>query len=112
MGTNLTYPDRLINNMLQGRWSGARDETYRFLYNSTLGLAGFFDMASKINIPKSNADFGQTFGKWGWRPNFFLMLPFFGPSDDRDTVGLAGDEAANPLRSTFRPYNPCCFPIR
>jgi ABC-type transporter lipoprotein component MlaA/pimeloyl-ACP methyl ester carboxylesterase len=104
MGTNLTYPDRLINNLLQRKWAGARDESYRFLYNSTVGVAGFFDVASKIKIPKSNADFGQTFGQWGWQPHFFLMLPFFGPSDDRDAVGLAGDTAANPLLY-ISPYN-------
>jgi ABC-type transporter lipoprotein component MlaA/pimeloyl-ACP methyl ester carboxylesterase len=97
MGRNLTYPDRLINNLLQGKWSGARDETYRFLCNSTVGVAGFFDVAAKWNIQKSDADFGQTFGQWGWKPNFFLMLPFLGPSNDRDTVGWAADTAANPL---------------
>ena len=96
-GRNLTYPGRLINNLLQGKWSGARDETYRFLGNSTVGIAGFFDVATKWQIPKSDADFGQTFGQWGWKPNFFLMLPFLGPSNDRDTVGWAADTAANPL---------------
>jgi ABC-type transporter lipoprotein component MlaA len=96
-GRNLTYPGRLINNLLQGKWSGARDETYRFLGNSTVGIAGFFDVASKWKIEKSEADFGQTFGQWGWKPNCFLMLPFLGPSNDRDTVGWAADTAANPL---------------
>jgi ABC-type transporter lipoprotein component MlaA len=104
MGTNVTYPDRLINNMLQAKWAGARDETYRFLYNSTVGVAGFFDAASKIKIPKSPADFGQTFAQWGWRPHFFLMLPILGPSDDRDAIGLAADWAANPLLY-FSPYS-------
>jgi len=97
MGRNLTYPDRAINNLLQGKWTGARDESYRFLGNTTVGLAGFFDVASKWKIPKSDADFGQTFGQWGWNPNFFLMLPIFGPSNDRDAVGLAADTASNPL---------------
>jgi ABC-type transporter lipoprotein component MlaA/pimeloyl-ACP methyl ester carboxylesterase len=96
-GRNLTYPGRLINNLLQGKWAGARDETYRFLGNSTVGIAGFFDVATKWKIEKSDADFGQTFGQWGWKPNFFLMLPFLGPSNDRDTVGWAADTAANPL---------------
>ena len=96
-GRNLTYPGRLINNLLQGKWSGARDETCRFLGNSTVGIAGFFDVATKWKIPKSDADFGQTFGQWGWKPNCFLMLPFLGPSNDRDTVGWAADTAANPL---------------
>ena len=54
-------------------------------------------MATKWNIPKSDADFGQTFGKWGWKPNCYLMLPILGPSNERDTLGFAADTAANPL---------------
>ena len=96
-GKNLTYPGRLINNLLQGKWNGARDETYRFVCNTTVGIAGIFDPATKWKIPKSDADFGQTFGQWGWKPQFFIMLPVYGPSNDRDTVGLAADTAANPL---------------
>ena len=96
-GKNLTYPGRLINNLLQGKWSGARDESYRFACNTTVGVAGFFDPATKWEIPKSDADFGQTFGQWGWKPQCFLMLPIYGPSNERDTLGLACDTAANPL---------------
>jgi len=96
-GRNLTYPGRLINNALQGKWHGARDESYRFVCNTTAGVAGFFDVATKWNIPKSEADFGQTFGQWGWQPQCFIMLPIFGPSNERDTIGLAADTAANPL---------------
>ncbi|HEV2436394.1 MAG TPA: VacJ family lipoprotein [Verrucomicrobiae bacterium] len=96
-GRNLTYPGRLINNLLQGKWSGARDESYRFVCNTTVGVAGVWDVASKWKIPKSDADFGQTFGQWGWKPECFLMLPIYGPSNERDTLGLAADTAANPL---------------
>ena len=96
-GKNLTYPGRLINNLLQEKWGGARNETYRFACNTTIGVAGFFDVGTKWSIPKSDADFGQTFGGWGWRPQLFIMLPIFGPSNERDTVGLAADTAANPL---------------
>ena len=96
-GKNLTYPGRAINNLLQGKWIGARDESYRFMCNTTFGVVGFFDVASKRNIPKSEADFGQTFGQWGWKPNCYLMLPIFGPSNERDTLGFAADTAANPL---------------
>src|ERR1035438_161488 len=96
-GKNITYPGRLLNNLLQGKWAGARDETYRFGCNTTVGVAGFFDVGTKWNIPKSDADFGQTFGQWGWKPGCYLMLPIFGPSNERDTVGLAADTAANPL---------------
>jgi ABC-type transporter lipoprotein component MlaA/pimeloyl-ACP methyl ester carboxylesterase len=96
-GRNLMYPGRLINNLLQGKWTGARDETYRFAVNTTVGIVGLVDVGTKWHIPKSDADFGQTFGQWGWRPQFFIMLPIFGPSNERDTVGLAADTAANPL---------------
>ena len=96
-GRNLTYPGRLINNLLQGKWDGARDESYRFACNTTVGMVGFFDMGTRWHIPKSDADFGQTFGQWGWQPACFIMLPIFGPSNERDTLGLATDTAANPL---------------
>src|ERR1035437_4016268 len=96
-GKNITFPGRLINNLLQGKWAGARDETYRFGCNTTAGVAGVIDGASKWDIPKADADFGQTFGQWGWNPQFYLMLPLYGPSNERDTVGLAADTAANPL---------------
>jgi phospholipid-binding lipoprotein MlaA len=104
-GKNITYPGRLINNLLQGKWAGARDETYRFGCNTTVGVAGVFDVASKWNIPKADADFGQTFGQWGWKPACYLMLPIYGPSNERDTVGLAADTAANPL-TYIAPYPP------
>jgi ABC-type transporter lipoprotein component MlaA/pimeloyl-ACP methyl ester carboxylesterase len=96
-GRNLTYPGRLINNLLQGKWHGARDESYRFVCNTTAGVVGFWDVGTRWHIPKSDADFGQTFGQWGWKPQFFIMLPIFGPSNERDTIGLATDTAANPL---------------
>ncbi len=96
-GRNLNYPVRLINNLLQGRWHGARDESYRFLCNTTVGVGGFFDVGSKWKIAKSEADFGQTLGLWGWNPQCFIMLPVLGPSNERDTLGFAADTAANPL---------------
>ena len=102
-GKNITFPGRLINNLLQGKWGGVRDEAYRFCCNTTVGVAGVIDMASKWKIPKSDADFGQTFGQWGWKPQCYLMLPIYGPSNERDTLGLAADTAANPL-TYIAPY--------
>lgn len=93
---NLTYPGRLINTSLQGRWADAGNETTRFLTNTTAGGLGFFDVATKWNMPKSQANFSQTFGTWGWRPNTFVVLPFGGPSDDRNAVGYVFDSAAEP----------------
>lgn len=96
-GRNVAYPGRVVNHMLQGRWGGAGDETLRFVTNSTVGLAGFFDPATKWNMPKSDANFGQTFGIWGWKQNNYVVLPFFGPSDDRSAIGLVSDKLSEPL---------------
>jgi ABC-type transporter lipoprotein component MlaA/pimeloyl-ACP methyl ester carboxylesterase len=93
---NITYPGRVVNHALQGRWEGAGDETKRFICNTTVGVGGFFDVASKWDMPKSDADFSQTFGTWGWKPQSYLMLPFLGPSDDRNLVGYAADKASEP----------------
>ncbi|HWF20431.1 MAG TPA: VacJ family lipoprotein [Verrucomicrobiae bacterium] len=103
-GRNIAYPVRLLNNLLQGKWSGARDETDRFMCNTFVGCVGFMDVATTLKIPKSDADFGQTLGQWGWRPQVFLMLPIYGPSNERDTIGLAADTAANPL-TYISPYS-------
>ena len=97
--TNLGYPVRLVNNLLQGNGSGARDETVRFLVNSTMGHAGLFDVAlSGAGIPPSDTDMGRTFAGWGWRDSTFLSLPFLGPSTVRDGLGTLGDM---PLDPTF-----------
>jgi ABC-type transporter lipoprotein component MlaA/pimeloyl-ACP methyl ester carboxylesterase len=103
MGTNLTYPGRLINNLLQGNWAAMNNETERCFCNTLFGLGGFFDVATQWRVPKNDADFEQTFRKWGWKPGSYLMLPVFGPSDERDTTGLIADFAANPL-TYFFPY--------
>ena len=103
-GENLQYPRRLFNNMFQGQWVGARDETARFLCNSVLGVAGFFDVATKFKIPKWETDFGETLSDWGWTPRIYLMLPIAGPSNERDSLGMVVDGLMNPL-SYFPPYS-------
>lgn len=104
IGRNLLYPKRVLNNLLQARWEGAGDETSRFLCNSVLGIGGIFDIASRWDIPASEADFGQTLGVWGWRPGLYLMIPILGPSNERDALGSAADSAVNPL-TYFSPYS-------
>lgn len=100
---NIKYPTRLVNNMLQGRWAGAGDESRRFLYNTTVGVGGLFDVASKKNMPRSDANFGQTFTRWGWKPNTYLMMPLLGPSDGPHAFGTLADIASEPW-SYARPY--------
>ena len=93
---NITYPVRLVNNTLQGRWKGAGDESLRFLTNSTVGIGGLFDPSTHWNIPKSEANSSQTLNKWGWQPHNYVTLPLLGPSDDLHIAGRVGDSALKP----------------
>jgi len=63
----------------------------RFTVNTTAGVLGFFDPATDWGLEQHDEDFGQTLGYWGVPPGPYLVLPFFGPSDPRDAVGLAAD---------------------
>ena len=95
--SNLKTPVRLVNCLLQAKFKGAGNETARFLVNTTLGLAGFFDPAKKhFKIEKQEADFGQTLGIWGMAPVFYLDLPILGPLNLRDGLGFAVDASFNP----------------
>lgn len=102
-GRNAAFPGRLLNNLLQANWAGARDESDRFVVNTLAGGLGFFDIATKWDIPKSDADFGLTLDKWGWEPQCYLMLPILGPSSERDAVGTVADSASNPF-TYITPY--------
>lgn len=93
---NILFPGRVINQALQGRWDDAGDDSLRFLTNTTVGVGGFFDVATRWNMARPEADFAQTFSKWGWKPGTYLMLPFLGPSDETHATGLVFDEAAEP----------------
>lgn len=86
-----------VNNLLQGKPGEAASDGGRFLVNSTVGILGFFDIASEMGIDKHNEDFGQTFGRWGAGPGAYVVLPFFGPRDVRDTGGLVLDLATDPV---------------
>jgi len=107
---NLLYPVRLINNLLQGKGDGAWRETERFAVNTTVGIAGILDSATTLGIEPSREDFGQTFGKWGWRHSSYLVLPILGPSTIRDAFGEIGNAAADPatyfpLATEVRAFN-------
>ena len=86
-----------INDFLQFKFTQGGMDASRFLINTTAGVAGIFDVAKMINLPKHKEDFGQTLGFWGVPSGSYLVLPFFGPSSPRDTFGLVGDALLNPL---------------
>ncbi len=96
---NVRFPVRFVNHALQGKIPRAGQEAGKFLVNSTLGLGGLLRMSDKFPALASvpSADTGQTFAKWGIDHGFYVVLPVLGPSSARDTVGLAGDTALNPI---------------
>jgi len=93
MLSNLGEPVNFANNVLQGRRDDAADSVARFVMNSTVGLAGFNDVATGMGTPERSADFGQTLYTWGVDDGIYLVLPLLGPSNPRDAVGLGVDMA-------------------
>lgn len=94
---NLRGPLNIINNFLQGKGGNGFSETGRFLANSTFGLLGLFDVATKIGLEEHSEDFGQTFAVWGVPNGPYVMVPFYGPQTLRDTLALPLDFLADPL---------------
>jgi phospholipid-binding lipoprotein MlaA len=95
---NIGFIPRVANNLFQLRPVAASGELGRFGINTTLGVAGFFDVAdSWFGMKQQYQDFGLTLGHYGMGTGPYLMLPFFGPSSIRDGVGLAVDGAMNPM---------------
>ncbi|MBX3026612.1 VacJ family lipoprotein [bacterium] len=88
---NLRFPIVLVNDVLQGRPRLAVETIARFQCNTFLGGLGFVDLARDLGVPAHIQDTGLTFGRWGIPAGPFIMLPFFGPSNARDTVGFAAD---------------------
>jgi phospholipid-binding lipoprotein MlaA len=80
-----------VNAALQWKWVGAAQSGGRFLVNSTLGIAGVFDVATPLGIRPYRADFGQTLAVWGFDAGPYLMVPLFGPRTVRSGVGTLVD---------------------
>lgn len=95
--SNLRFAPRFLNNVFQGKLKGAGIEVGRFLINSTVGLAGFFDLATKVDLVTPEEDFGQTLGFYGVKPGPYLVLPLLQPFTVRDFAGYIGDVFSNPI---------------
>ncbi|MBL8265856.1 MAG: VacJ family lipoprotein [Steroidobacter sp.] len=102
--SNLEYPGTFINQFLQGKVVLGLKDTGRFLLNSTLGIAGIFDVATPLGLEKNDEDFGQTMAVWGVPSGPFLNLPLLGPSSMRDAPSRAFDWFTNPLQYTDLPW--------
>ncbi|HJW52334.1 MAG TPA: VacJ family lipoprotein [Burkholderiaceae bacterium] len=89
---NLRGPSTAINNTLQGKPAEGLSDLGRFAINTTVGIVGCFDVASKLGLEQHREDFGQTLGVWGFGPGPYLVVPIFGASSVRDAIGIFGVE--------------------
>lgn len=96
MFNNVGEVKNLTNSLLQGRFHEAGVSTARFMFNSTFGLLGFFDVATKMDLQQSQTDFGITLGVWGVDSGPYLMLPLLGPSTVRDGLAKFPDARVEP----------------
>jgi phospholipid-binding lipoprotein MlaA len=104
---NVDTPIVMVNDLLQGQFTPFVNDTARLLVNTTIGIGGLFDPATRMGLERNDRDFGQTLGKWGVRSGPYLVIPFLGPSDVRDAFGRAADTYATPrtyLRNTYWRY--------
>jgi phospholipid-binding lipoprotein MlaA len=99
---NVSEPFSFINGMLQGKPKRALNSLGRFVINSTVGLAGFMDVAGRSGYPKTPEDLGQTFAVWGAKKSTYLVLPLYGPTTIRDGIGTVASQWVDPYRIVIR----------
>jgi phospholipid-binding lipoprotein MlaA len=95
--SNIRYPITIVNDFLQGKFRDGGRDTGRFVLNTTVGLFGFFDPATRIGLTENDEDFGQTLGKWGVGEGPYIVLPVFGPYTLRSVTGSIADSPLTPL---------------
>lgn len=100
---NLRFVPRFLNNIFQGKVKGASIEVGRFVLNSTVGIAGFFDLAQDVDLVTPEEDLGQTLGFYGVKPGPYVIVPFLAPYTVRDLIGYVGDIFLNPINWMFAP---------
>ena len=86
--SNIAEIDTVINQLLQGKPKLAAQDSLRFLINTTIGVGGIFDVASRMGFERHDEDFGQTLGYWGIASGPYVFIPFVGPSTVRDVFGI------------------------
>ena len=89
--SNLGELSNISNSLFQAKGEAAMISTGRFVFNTTFGVLGLFDVASYMELPEQDEDFGQTLGYWGVNTGPYLVLPFMGPSTVRDSAGMGVD---------------------
>ncbi len=94
---NLSYPNVVLNALLQGKIKQGLFDGLRFVVNSTIGMLGLFDMATHMGLEKHDEDFGQTLAVWGFDSGSYLFIPILGPSSERDVAGVPVSVVTNML---------------
>ena len=95
--SNISTLLSIPNNLLQGNFSQLGHSIGSFALNSTVGIFGFFDPASKLGLKPHKEDVGQTLGSYGFGPGCYYVLPFLGPTTARDSIGLIADTYIDPF---------------
>jgi phospholipid-binding lipoprotein MlaA len=99
--SNLKEPRIFVNNLLQGRLDAASKTAARFAMNTTFGIGGLVDLASREGIPQQTGDFGQTLFVWGVTEGPYMVRPYWGPTTTRDAVGDVVDRFGDPVGLLF-----------
>lgn len=94
---NLVEPLTMVNAFLQGDFQHGMTSFWRFVLNSTIGIAGMNDVAASAGLERRSEDFGQTLAVWGAGEGPYIVLPFFGPSNLRDAGGKVTDWFIDPM---------------
>ena len=98
---NLDFPKRFVASVGQAEGEKAATEVGRFVVNTTIGVAGFFDPATRFGMARYDEDIGQMFGRWGIPGGPYWVLPLLGPSNPRDTTGYIAQVFLNPFIVAF-----------
>ena len=99
--SNLKEPRIFLNNLLQGRFEAGSKTAARFAMNTTFGIGGLVDLASREGIPQQTGDFGQTLFVWGVGEGPYMVRPYWGPTTTRDAVGDVVDRFGDPVGLLF-----------
>lgn len=94
---NASFPSRFVSSVGQADATKAMTELGRFLVNTTVGIGGLFDPATRFGMARYDEDIGQMFGAWGIPPGPYWVIPLLGPSSPRDALGLVGDALLSPF---------------
>ena len=98
---NLKEPRIFVNNLLQGRLDAAGKTAARFAMNTTFGIGGLVDLATREGVPQQTGDFGQTLFVWGVAEGPYMVRPYWGPTTTRDAVGDVVDRFGDPVGLLF-----------